>query len=66
MEVLPLPVEGWKVTLADCGAAAEGDGKEEDGKKVGEAEAAERLFCRGRVIFSYTGATARLLSLTCK
>lgn len=68
MELLPLlPAEGWKVTLAVWGAGAEEDGEdEEDGKKVGEAEAAERLFWRGRVILSYTGATATLLSLTCK
>ncbi len=67
MELPPLPVKGWKVTLAICVAGAEEDGEEEeDGKKVGEAEAAERLFWRGRVILSYTGATAKLLSVTCK
>lgn len=66
MELLLLPIKGWKVTFAVCGAGAEEDGGMEDGKNVGEAEDAERLFWRGRVILSYTGATARLLSLTCK
>lgn len=67
MELLPLLVKGWKDTLVVWGAGAEDDGEEEeDDKKVGEAEAAERLFWRGRVILSYTGATAKLLSLTCK
>lgn len=67
MEVPPLADKGWKVKLAVCGAPMEeDDGEEEVGKKEGEAEAAERLFWRGRVILSYTGATAKLLSLTCK
>lgn len=67
IELLLLPAKVWKVTLAICGAGAEEDGEmEEDGKNVGEAEAEEWLFWRGRVILSYTGATAKLLSLTCK
>lgn len=67
MEPPPFPIVLWKVTLVPCSTcAAEEDGEEEDGKKVGEAEAAEWLFWRGRVILSYTGAAARLLSLTCK
>lgn len=66
MELLPLLVKGWKDTLVVWSADAVDDGEEEDGKKVGEAEAAERVFWRGRVILSYTGATAKLLSLTCK
>lgn len=68
MEPLPLPVEGWKVTLDAWGAGAEEDGEEadEDDRKVGEAEAPERLFWRGKVMLSYTGAAAKLLSLTCK
>lgn len=65
MEPLPLPAKGWKVTLPDCEVGGE-ECEEEDGKKVGEAEAAERLFWRGRVMLSYTGAAAKLLSLTWK
>lgn len=67
MEALPLPVKGWKVTLVVWGAGVEEDGGEEvDGRKAGGAEAAERFFWRGRVMLSYTGATAKLFSLTCK
>lgn len=67
MEPPPLPVKGWKAVLVFGGTGVEGDdGEEEEGKKEGEAKAAERLFWRGRVILSYTGAAARLLSLTCK
>lgn len=51
---------------SDTDERCEEQEEEEDGREVGESEAAERLFWRGRVILSYTGATARLLSLTCR
>lgn len=67
MELLPLSTKGWKVTLTICGPGAEVGGEVEEGsKKVGEAEAEEWLLWRGKVIFSYTGPTAKLFSLTCK
>ncbi len=53
MELPLLPAKGWKVTVAIWDAGTDEDGEvEEDGKKVEEAEAAERLFWRGRVILS--------------
>lgn len=66
MELPPLvPVTGWKVTLAVCDSGIEEDLEEGDGTNAGEAEAAGRLFGSGRVMLSYTGATARLVSPTC-
>lgn len=59
----PAPVVGWKVTLVVCGSGGEEDCEEEGGANAGEA--AERLFWSGRVMLSYTGATARLESPTC-
>lgn len=69
MELPLLPLEGWKLTFAVCGSDTEEDCEEkdeEDGHKVGESEVAERLFWRGRVILSYTGAAARLQFFTCR
>lgn len=70
MELPPLPVVGRKPALVVCGSVTGEDCEEQeeeaDGHKVGKSETVERLFKRGRVILSYTGATARVLSLTCR
>lgn len=65
MEVLP-PLDVFKLFTCDGFAGVDGEEGGEDRKAGEDGIAAEWLFRRGRVMLSYTGPGAKLLSLTCK